>query len=50
MQEDLGRNMNEEKQPMQYTPGYWIFYEAACSKEESALLSSARESTLMGRE
>lgn len=53
MQEDLRRNRNGEKQPMQndhYTPGYWIFDEAACSKEESASLSSAHKSTLMGRE
>lgn len=53
MKEDLRRNRNEEKQPVQndqYTPGYWIFDEVACSKEESALFSSAHESTLIGRE
>lgn len=53
MHEDLRRNGNEEKQPVQndqYAPGYWIFDEVPCSKEESALFSSAHESTLIGRE
>lgn len=53
MQEEHRRNGNEEKQPVQndqYTPGYWILDEAACSKEESALFSPAYESTLIGRE
>lgn len=53
MQENRRRNRNGEKQPMkndQHVPRYWIFDKAACSKEESALRSSACESTLMARE
>lgn len=53
MQEDLRRNGNGEKhtvQSDQYTPGYLLFDDIACSKEELAFLISAHKSALMGSE